>query len=121
MGRAKSLSNWYKSSKAWLAVSGGGGGGYDDVIINISQNFVVTLSHDVSDGVRDQLKHRRAVDPAERNSRIQEVLIIPFYPKRVPFPSSFSSETMSSMVGSLSINLLPSNESLSKKSFTDLP
>ena len=56
-------------------------GGYDHVIINVSQDFVVTLGHDISDGVRDHLKCRRAVDPAECNPRIQEVLIIPFDPK----------------------------------------
>ena len=52
-------------------------GGNNDIIINISQNFVMTLSHDVCDGVGDHLISCRAMDPAKHDPRIQEILIIP--------------------------------------------
>ena len=42
---------------------------------------MLTLGHDICDGVGDNLECRRAVNPAERDHFIQVIFVIPFNPK----------------------------------------
>ena len=53
----------------------------DDVIIDVGQDFVMTLSHNVRDGIGDQLKSWTPMDPAKSHPFTEEILTLPFYAK----------------------------------------